>query len=96
MLFLPLRLLLASSSRPKMASLAKAVVRFLKLATSEPRLLFITCSMGCNLGGVANGGGGMLFAAMQDLLPSELVVSFPLPPLDVHPLVSTPVDLDAP
>lgn len=96
MLFLPLRLHLASSSRPKMASLAKAVVRFLKLAMSEPGLLFITCSIGCNLGGVANGDGGMLFTGTQDWLPSEPVVSFPLPPLDVQPHISTPVDLDAP
>ena len=78
--FLPLRLDLESSSRPKMASLANAVVRVLKLATSQPGLLFITCSTGCNLGGVANGGGGILFATDPEdwLLPASL-------PRDVQP-----------
>lgn len=57
--FLPLRLLLESSSLPKIASRASAVVNCLKLATLDPGLSRITCSTGLSLGGVEKGGNGI-------------------------------------
>ena len=71
-----------------MASLANTVVRSLKLAISEPGLLFIICSTGCNFGGVAN-GEGMLFTATEDWLPSELLASLPC---DVQPCTVDSID----
>ena len=56
--FRPLRLHLLNSSRPKIASLGRAVVSSLKTDTSDPGWSLITSSTGRSFGGVENGGGG--------------------------------------
>lgn len=66
MFFLPLKLDLAISSRPNIASFARATVNDLKLATSFPGLSFRTCSTVDNLGGVSNGGGPTTSCSSED------------------------------
>ena len=77
MFFLPLRLHFANSSLPKIASFASDVVRFLKLATSDPGLFCITYSTGVSFGGVGNGGGGIFVNFTVSLLLAPPVL---LPP----------------
>jgi len=57
---------LANTSFPKIASLARAVVRFLRLAVSVPPWSPITSSIGFNLGGVLKGGGGILMLGVGE------------------------------
>ena len=54
---LPLRLVLAHSSRPNMASRARATASRRRLATSFPGIFAKISSTGVNFGGVSKGGG---------------------------------------
>ena len=60
MFFLPLKLRLAMSSRPKIASRARAVVRLLTAFSVVPGLSLITSSTSLSFGGVSKGTGGYL------------------------------------
>jgi hypothetical protein len=76
---LPLRLLLESSSLPKIASRASAVVSCLRLAIVVPGLSLITCSTGLSLGGVENGGTGILCEQLSLALPLAVPLVLPWP-----------------
>lgn len=56
----PLKLFFANSAFPKIASLASAVVKFLRFVRSVPPWSLITSSTFLSLGGVLKGGGGIL------------------------------------